>query len=92
MPKWLRREQNIDGEWCVLDLIRDYRICAYHVEHHGGVHLHHPIQNKEAVRVDVRSPSEADALMRYYAEREDVFRLERFQEVSEQWRFESRNG
>lgn len=70
----------------MVDLLRDYRICAYHPEDHGGVHLHHPLETKETRPVDIRSPSEAEAIMTAYAETMTWFDPRRFEEVMRRWR------
>lgn len=57
-------------------MLRNDRVCAYHADHHGGVHLHHPLQSEEVWPVDIRSPSEAEAIMLAYAEEMDWFDLD----------------
>lgn len=89
MVRWLKHRRTGRGEWSVTDLRRDYRVCNYNDEHHGGPHLHHPVTGPVVATLDV-TEAEADLVARRYAEGHATFHLERYQETLNTWRSESK--
>lgn len=69
------------------DLDLGYRVCAYNREDHGGVHVHHPLDGPAIGRVAVDGPGEAEALVRRYRARHEVFDLDAFRQVVHAWRY-----
>ena len=92
MPRWLRRETNATGEWTVVDLQRGYRICAYHVHHHGGVHIHVPENGPVVATVDIPDARQAERIVRAYARNHRSFHLASFLKEVTRWRSASSNG
>lgn len=76
----------------MIDTRRDYRICAFHLEAHDGVHVHHPLDGPALGPVPVRSPVQAERLMRWYARDHEAFEEGAFKEVARAWRSESRKS
>ncbi len=89
MVRWLKRRSTGRGEWSVADLDREYRICNYNDEHHGGPHIHVPI-NGTVVGNTALTESEADLMVRRYASKHESFDFAKFNQEVSTWRSESK--
>ncbi|MBI2078452.1 MAG: hypothetical protein HYT80_08820 [Euryarchaeota archaeon] len=89
MVRWLKRRSTGRGEWSVADLHRDYRMCNYNDEHHGGPHIHVPI-NGPVVGVAALTESEADLMVRRYGSTHEAFDLASFNQEVITWKSESK--
>jgi hypothetical protein len=91
VPKWLKVNENPGQEWCVTDLKRDYRICNFNHQAHGGPHLHFPIDSRASEAVPVRTAIEAEAFARIFAAAHTSFSFQAYQEQVRTWKSASRN-
>lgn len=78
--KWLRETGNESGEWCLTDLRRDYRVCSFNHKHHGGLHIHAPIDGK-AIPIPPMKQAKVRAIVTAYAKQHQDFDLETFLEM-----------
>ena len=85
MERWLRITDNGHGEWSVLDVERDYRVCSFNDAAHGGVHIHH---KKTVRKVSVSGLGDAAQIVRRYARKHDRFNLKDFEETVDRWNSE----
>lgn len=74
------------------DLVRDYRVCHFNHQAHGGPHLHAPIGARASLPLPLRSCAEAEALVRAYAARHPSFSARTFQEQAKAWRSASKSA
>lgn len=86
MPKWLKVNENPGEEWCVTDLKRDFRICNYNHQAHGGPHLHAPIGARASEAVPVRTASDAEAFARAFAAAHKEFSLKAYRGQVKKWK------
>lgn len=70
----------------MLDLVRDYRICAYHHGPDHGTHMHHPLESSVRTPLDISTEADAERVVRAYAEEHDSFEPAAFLEVVTRWK------
>lgn len=83
MERGLKERVNLSGEWVVIDVERDYRVCGYHLAHYGTVHLHH---GGSVHRTSLTSYEEARRAVRAYRRDHDRFEPREFEEWLKAWR------
>ena len=74
------------------DLIRDYRICAYHIRPDLGPHVHHPLDSKDSFPTQIDDETDAAFIARKYAEGHQSFDRKSFEEEVRQWKSGSKHG
>lgn len=85
MERWLRITDNGGGEWSVVDIRRNYRLCSFNDAYHGGTHLH---EGKRVERVPIASLDDAKRIVRRYARSHERFDMDAFKEVMRRWNSE----
>lgn len=90
LPAWLVRHANEHGEWCITDLRRTTRVCAYNHEAHGGTHVH--ARGRRTIPVDIATAEEAERIVRAYAADHDAYEPGAFRKEVERWRSASTSG
>lgn len=89
MERWLKVTGNDHGEWSVLDLERNYRVCSFNHSPLRGVHLHH---NGKSHPIEIESLAEAQQVVREYAIAHETFDIAGFEELLNEWKSEPNTG
>lgn len=74
------------------DLVRDYRICAYHLQPGLGHHVHFPLDSKDRIPIEIGNEQDAATIARLYANEYVSFELRAFEEVVKRWKSGSKRA
>jgi hypothetical protein len=89
VERWLRIRENGHGEWSVLDVERNYRVCSFNDASHGGSHVH---DRDRTHRVSVPGLDAAKQIVRAYAKKHATFKIGEFEAEVKRWKSRPNRG